>query len=543
MLGTLRLPTAPTGFFVLQPPGAERESGRMKSLGLPDQNSQPSDPKDRTARSVRQASSSAAAWEFSAVGLITLVAALLRFLSLSQKSFWFDEGVSVAIARLPLYDFLRILWRREANMSLYYLLLRGWLLLGHSEGWVRSLSALFAIATVPMVYWLGRRMFDARIGAIAAALLAVNAYHIRYAQEARSYALFTLLATLSVGFLWNCATSNSASSRRWHIVTSVLTIYAHFYGVLLVVSEWAWARFGSGFALMVHRNWRRILVFASPTLLFVVLTGVGPLAWIPRPGFREMYQFLLALCGNGGRILLLLYVVCITTASVSSRTAAEPTDIGRSATRLLLLWLALPPLLILLVSQARPVFLGRYFVFTLPALVLLAACGITRMSGRWISPLLLVIMLSLSLRGTQSYYAHDFDIEREDWRGATSYVLANAQPGDAVIFYTVMGRMPYEYYRWNQPGPEVLCPRHGDAVSFRDFLGHPDLAILQPSFAQHARVWLILSHNQRGLGQGSDAATALLAWALANAYPKAQPLEFPGVQVRLYASAPANGGR
>lgn len=491
---------------------------------------------------MRQTGSSAASWEFSAIGLITLVAALLRLLSLSRKSFWFDEGVSVAIARLPLYDFLRILWRREANMSLYYLLLRGWLYLGHSEGWVRSLSALFAIATVPAVYWLGRKMFDARTGAIAAALLAVNAYHIRYAQEARSYALFTLLATLSVGFLWNCATATSASNRQWHIVTSVLTIYAHFYGVLLVLSEWVWSRFGSGFALMAHRNWQRILVYASPALLFVVLTGTGPLAWIPRPGFREMYQFLLALCGNGGRILLLVYVVCITAAGVPLRAAATPTDTSRSATRLLLLWLTLPPLLILLVSQVRPVFLGRYFVFTLPALVVLAARGITRMSGRWIPPLLLALMLFLSLRGTQSYYAHDFDIEREDWRNATGYVLANAQPGDAVIFYTVMGRMPYEYYRWNQPGPEVLCPRHGDAVSFRDFLGHPQLAILQPSFAQHPRVWLILSHNQRGLGQGPDAATASLAGALANAYAKAQPLEFPGIQVRLYSSAPANGG-
>lgn len=50
--------------------------------------------------------------------LIAGLAAVLRFHSLAAKSFWFDEGVSVAIARLDWYNFARLLWRREANMSL-----------------------------------------------------------------------------------------------------------------------------------------------------------------------------------------------------------------------------------------------------------------------------------------------------------------------------------------------------------------------------------------------------------------------------------------
>jgi hypothetical protein len=65
--------------------------------------------------------------------------ALLRFHALAAKTFWFDEGVSVGIAGLDWYNFVRILWRREANMSLYYLLLRPWLHFGNSESFVRSL--------------------------------------------------------------------------------------------------------------------------------------------------------------------------------------------------------------------------------------------------------------------------------------------------------------------------------------------------------------------------------------------------------------------
>src|SRR6185437_14026771 len=49
---------------------------------------------------------------------ITAGGAVLRFLHLTRKSFWLDEGVSVTIARLDLSNLLHTLWRREANMAL-----------------------------------------------------------------------------------------------------------------------------------------------------------------------------------------------------------------------------------------------------------------------------------------------------------------------------------------------------------------------------------------------------------------------------------------
>src|SRR5271167_1006990 len=125
-------------------------------------------------------------WRYPAVLVVIFMVAsatALRFHDLAAKTFWFDEGVSVGIARLDAYNFLRILWRREANMSLYYLLLRLWLHLGNGEAFIRSLSVIFALATIPVLYYLGARLFDSRTGLFAAALLTVNAYHIRYSQE------------------------------------------------------------------------------------------------------------------------------------------------------------------------------------------------------------------------------------------------------------------------------------------------------------------------------------------------------------------------
>src|SRR5260370_3048861 len=172
------------------------------------------------------------------LALLTAAATALRFLFLARKPFWFDEAFSVEIARMSWHDFTRLLWWREANMSLYYVTLRGWLHLGGSPFCIRSLSVLASLATLPAIFWLGCKLFDRRVGLIAVALLSCNAYSIRYAQEARSYSLFVLLATLSSGFFVAGLHEPSNRNRRAYILTSALAVYAHLYPLLLVAPHW-----------------------------------------------------------------------------------------------------------------------------------------------------------------------------------------------------------------------------------------------------------------------------------------------------------------
>jgi len=56
--------------------------------------------------------------------LLLAAGATARFLYLAGKPFWFDETFSVEVAQLDFRNFLHLLWWREANMSLYYVLLR-----------------------------------------------------------------------------------------------------------------------------------------------------------------------------------------------------------------------------------------------------------------------------------------------------------------------------------------------------------------------------------------------------------------------------------
>jgi mannosyltransferase len=474
------------------------------------------------------------------LALITGLAAVLRFHSLAAKSFWFDEGVSVAIARLDWYNFARILWRREANMSLYYLLLHYWLYCGGSEFFVRALSVFFAAASVPLIYLLGRRLFDSRVGLVAAALLAVNAYHVQYSQDARSYSLMVFLCLLSSLYFLKSLNEPSRRNRAVYVLGSALAVYAQFYSVLLVIAQWASLRTLDRRQIpqQIRRDWRWIALLVSPVLIFVATTGTGPLRWVQRPGLKDIWIFAGYLTGNGGTWLLLAYAAAGVAACIPVwRTRAlRRVSWEDWRYRFLLCWLLLPILLTLGVSLIKPLFVPRYFIFCLPALLLLAACGIARLRTVALVPALLCVLF-VSLQGTAGYYRRDLDIQRDDWQAATQYMLNHAQPGDALLFHVPMGRMAYEFYSTLKPasaGPAVLYPHHGDHVTFLDFVEKPNDAELERLLPQHSRAWLVLTYakTQSGL---PDARSTELTSLLENIYPTVEEYGFPGIEILLYA--------
>lgn len=89
---------------------------------------------------------------------------------------------------MPLHAMLHLIGTRETNMALYFLILRVWIdLFGQSEAALRLPSAFASIATVPVLYCAGRRMFGATAGIVAALLFALAPSSVYYAQEARGY--------------------------------------------------------------------------------------------------------------------------------------------------------------------------------------------------------------------------------------------------------------------------------------------------------------------------------------------------------------------
>ena len=174
------------------------------------------------------------------VSILCLLGALFRFYGLGLSPMY-DEAANWTFAQLPWHSFFQSIWNYEGNMILYYVVLHFWVHLGDSEVVLRSLSAVFGIATIPIVYGLGLRLIGRRGGILAAASISVHAFHIRWSQEARSYAMLVFLISLSTLLLLSVVKA-PRGSRLWagYIGTSILACYCHMLAVLVVAAQWLW---------------------------------------------------------------------------------------------------------------------------------------------------------------------------------------------------------------------------------------------------------------------------------------------------------------
>lgn len=485
--------------------------------------------------------------------LLTAAGLAARLYCLACKPFWFDETFSVEVARLDWPNFLHLLWWREANMSLYYVLLRIWLHFGHSPFFIRSLSAVIAAATIPAIYWLGSLLYDRRVALIAASLLAFNGYDVRYAQEVRSYSLFVLLATLSSGFLIALLREPTQRHRVAYVLCSILAVYAHFYALLLIAAHWLALLWRSkpaveeesteSFRRQMRHAWIAIGIAVLPLLIFVAKTGTGPIRWIHRPGLLDLVMF--SVYFTDGRPLIYFAACLVTLLPLQKDLVERGRNWEKWRIQFLFIWLMFPIVLTVLLSFARPVFLPRYMIFCIPALALLVAAGLGSVRPGWLSAVLVGGVLLLSTQFVPFVYSHDFDDERDASVAAANMILDHAQPRDAVVFHIAGTRIPYEFVRSLRSaqnpaspdfsashGPEIVFPHHGPGLDYRDFTGKPTADFLRRELPQHPRVWLMLMNN--GGVEKPDPTTVMLTQVLPEMFPKMQRWQLARVEVRLY---------
>ena len=126
-----------------------------------------------------------------------VTALCLACIRLGERAIWLDEALTFYIAHQPIPEFA-VSVQMDWHPFLHYLFMWVWLKFGDSEFWFRFSSVLCFALTVPVVYVMGRAVGGWRAGLYAAWLAATAPFLIRYAQEARMYALLTLLCSLAL---------------------------------------------------------------------------------------------------------------------------------------------------------------------------------------------------------------------------------------------------------------------------------------------------------------------------------------------------------
>ncbi len=132
---------------------------------------------------------------------ILLLAFGLRMARVGELRLWGDEAYSVFSAHRSLAAITLEGAENDPHPPLYYYLLHLYMpLAGSSELALRFFSVFPGVATVALVYVIGKRLFGARVGLGASFFAALAPFDIYYSQEIRMYALASLLAALAVYF-------------------------------------------------------------------------------------------------------------------------------------------------------------------------------------------------------------------------------------------------------------------------------------------------------------------------------------------------------
>lgn len=346
-------------------------------------------------------------WAQGAVVLLTLAAALWRFPWLTAEDLWFDEVFSVVLASQDLGELLRRAIGDQTNPPGFYLLLSGWIRLGSvDEGWIRALPALAGTLTVPALVALARTLrLDWGTALLAGLLAAVAPLLLAMSVEVRAYAPVALLVTISLTLAVRVAADPQAPSaardRALLAATDVALVMLHYFGALVVaarvLSAFVVARRPASAANAVDapRIRRDAIVAAIPaamalaTWLAIVIAQasdrVGTNAsWIPAADVSTALSFASQVVGTFGTragaiavgaVVLLALILPFGRRATTARAAAP-----------WLLSAALVPVVIVLGASlltGRSLWVARYLIVVLPALLLLVAGIPAALPVRW----------------------------------------------------------------------------------------------------------------------------------------------------------------
>nr|WP_055506750.1 glycosyltransferase family 39 protein [Nonomuraea pusilla] len=492
-----------------------------------------------TAATAAPGPRAAAAWPAWAVTWVpAAVAAALGLWGLSSPSLWRDESVSGLAALMPLARLRDLLSDLDAVHALYYLLLRPFAAVGGPapEVALRLPSVLAFAAAAAGVAALGRRLAGPLAGGCAGLVYALTPVAVRYAQEARSYALVSTVAVLSVWLLLRLCDRPSAGRCAAYGASVALLGWLHLYALLLVPAHLVTAHLvtahPAGARPLPPRRpaaglWVvAALAGAAVALAPLVLVAAGQrdtqVFWLRPPGWADVAAFPVEVAGGTAAAVALFGL-----AAWGARYALPVVP-----------WAVLPPALSMALSQAQPIYHPRYVLFAVPAVALLAGVGLARLPFRAgvataaagsLAFALLVVPAQTALREPGS--------RPDDLRGLAATLAAEQRPGDAVLFVPRRFRLfvavygePYRRLADLTPAP---ASGGGAAPPGADWgTAEPRTAAgLRAALAGVDRVWLV--SPRIGTRYASDERYRVLRETLAAGPERA----FGSIRLTLYTRA------
>ena len=165
--------------------------------------------------------------------LIIVIGFILRFQSVFTRNFWFDEAITWHFSRLPITELIPAV-ASDNNPPLYYLLIHFLLKISSNEIFLRLFSIIINLVCIPVLYLLGKKIFNKTVGLFAAVLFSVSALNIYIGSEARLHVLGMLFILFNIYVFYICLNKPAFLNIICLIISLVLAVYTQYYAWLLL---------------------------------------------------------------------------------------------------------------------------------------------------------------------------------------------------------------------------------------------------------------------------------------------------------------------
>ena len=404
----------------------------------------------------------------------------------TRSPLWLDEALTANITSLGFGDLQGAL-RRDGAPPLYYALLTAWRsIAGGSDVALRLLSAVFSVATLGLMYRIGRRRGGPFVGLAAVALLASSPFAIRYATEVRMYSLVALLAAAG----WLALVNGLERPTLWWLAATGACA-----GLLLLTHYWGFYLVGAVGLALVVTGWRRparrpaaIRAIAAIAVGCAVLFG----PWLPTflyqaqhtgtpwgtpPGPVEVAFTTLVDFGGGphpeGQALAALLIALAVLALFGRATDGRRIELDLRTRRGVR-----PDFVVAAVALLGGVGAGfatdsawasRYTSIAFPLVILVAAYGLRSFGDERVAAAVLAVAVALGAAGGIRNAVTD---RTQAGDAAEAIEAAGAQPGDVIAYCP--DQLGPDVHRMLPDGlvqytyPDLADPRLVDWVDYED---------------------------------------------------------------------------
>jgi 4-amino-4-deoxy-L-arabinose transferase-like glycosyltransferase len=410
-----------------------------------------------------------------AVTAIAGIASWLRFHHIGRHELWFDEAFSVYFVTKP-----GEAWFPEYLHSvnaLYYLLLKGWFALAGygTETLVRLPSALFGLLFVLAIIWSGKEFMSLGVGLWAGLFAAIAPIHVHYSQEARAYALLTLLILITQTLTWRAV--HIGTWKAWILagVAAWLTLISHGIAAFALSATFClvlWRTLlDAGSASRIRAIAATLLCTAlvAPFVPWEFLFTGGAKAgtswvrhvWESIPPWRalptSLEGFGIGPSGLDPRLSMPRWLrnAALGTIALVLLCTAVPWNDGRLGIREIRerkLWVGtmlLAPLLLMWgVSFYHPLYVpGRYDMVAFPAFSLLIGLGFAKLwhGGRF-GPVLTVVMALVLFLALAVSLGNYYKAPSPSFHRLTAQILDREVQQDELVVFADLRGLPTLYY-------------------------------------------------------------------------------------------------